>query len=529
MKNPTKISILILVVITLFLRLSGVSWGLVNEDTLQIDEMQHVGIAKNVLSQIDDNINATSEQVNARGFGTQIALMSYPIYKIFNPPLGGLYYLGRLLSVLYSVCLVLLVYFMALYVFKDGRVAFLSAMLLALFDLNATYSHYALPDIPVLFWAYLAVFLMFLFFKEKIKDSRWLLLLISLSVALSMSFKFDIIPAAIFVGALLITHFKKKQKLKETSYVFIIFAVLVAGFFYMSVIFDYDLNDFGNSKAILVDDNKEVVSGSRHYLQNPLMYLIALISGTSLPVIIAFVISLGVLFREKSKKIKHFNTFILSLILLELLLLWSGSSTFVRRANIFLPYIAIVTGYGLIKFLDSKSIRNKIIRLAIIVLICVYTLSISLVSQYNFITDTRYEASRYLNEEHSVESNIVYYPYAYTKSMPEGIIKIEYKEEQPVVNENTDVVVIHETYYRRYGKSFTTPFRTPACCEETFHCNIEDCTTIQGLLSNSTEFKLTKKFSVNHFLPERTIYKKFFGTYETFIGDTLIYERATNN
>jgi hypothetical protein len=67
----------------------------------------------------------------------------------------------------------------------------------------------------------------------------------------------------------------------------------------------------------------------------------------------------------------------------------------------------------------------------------------------------------------------------------------------------------------------------PACCEEVYHCNQEECELYQKLLSGNPEYGLVKKFKPVDWAPERLLFKHYFGTYETFLGDVLIFEKRS--
>jgi len=141
---------------------------------------------------------------------------------------------------------------------------------------------------------------------------------------------------------------------------------------------------------------------------------------------------------------------------------------------------------------------------------------IALEGQYGFWKDSRYEAREYLLENFN-EERIQYSPYALAKGMSKGL----------PYGERGDLLLVHESYYRRYWKSLTTPFKIPECCEEVYHClGEEECAFYQSLLAGkSTEFKAIKRFNSFCLMPERKLYKRLFGTYETFLGDVIIFKK----
>lgn len=527
--------LLAIIALAILLRAPGIPWGIINHDYFEPDEGQHAGIAKNFINTFDRNCIKDSEvtfQMNARGFGTQLALLGYPFLKIFNFPSDSLFILGRILSLFYSLLLIILLYIISFTITGNKRIALLSSLLMSIFDLNITYSHYATPDIAQVFWDYLSVFSIFLLYKNQrssngmhdvmTRASGWLIILVALSISMALSFRFDIVPLLLLLLTMGFLLFKDKIPLKDSLYTMVIIIILLCGFFYLSVGFNFSLKDFFISKHILTHENYEIVPHNNHYLYNPMLYFLAILSGTSIPAVIIFVPSLVLLFiKDKEGDLGKFILLSSFFIFFSFIILWAADAPFVRRANIFLPYIAIVAGYGLINFIDSgASKKKKIFRTCLVSLVVVYTALNSLISQYAFLTDTRYKASKYLNEHLSSHALIAYSMYAKVGSMPDGIPLKKF-------NDHVDFIVLHEAYYGRYWKYFTTPFKLPRCCDEVYHCDYNDCILIQSLLSNKSDYRLIKSFEVSHVLPERLLFKYLFGTYETFLGDVLIYKKSS--
>ena len=259
-------------------------------------------------------------------------------------------------------------------------------------------------------------------------------------------------------------------------------------------------------------------------LYNPILYPIAIIAGTSLIITLIFAFSAWHLFaREGDKNLRNTILFFVVFLVLSFIARYLADTTFVRRASIFLPFIAMISGYGIVKFLRAEGHKyfNKTVRISIVLVSIFYTLALSLNSQYYFLFDTRYGASSYLNEHFSSGNTIAYSRYAKTNSMPDGIAFDGAKG-------NPDVIVLHEAYFRRYWRELSSPFEIPACCDEVYHCILNHCTFIQGMLSGKTDYKLVKTFQVDSIFPERIIYKHFFGTYETYIGDVLVFVKQKN-
>lgn len=527
--NKHIYAIIFLIAFAFLLRIPGVPWGIVNYDGFHVDEAEFVSTAKRLIDKFDDGLIEDSDfhPVNSRGYSTQLAIISYLPLKILNLDPNFIYLFGRLFTLFYSILLVLLVYYIAFYLTKSKKIAFLAGLLLSIFDMNVTYSHYSTPHIPHVFWVYAAIFSIFFFVKNIIKNPKskiknWLLFLIPLPVALSMSFRFDTLPLFILYGSLLFLFIKKKFKFRELLYYASFFGILILGFFYISVGFDFNLTDFEIAKERLLKDNKDGVPEDNGLINNPTLNFMAIFSGTSFLIFIIFFISLFYAFnKENNNDFKIFNILILIHLSLSFILFWTGDATYVRRMSIFLPFMALISGYGLIRFLDSKKLKFIQINLRkiIIIIVVLYTLGLTINSQYYFVFDTRYDASAYLNEKYQENYLISYSPYGKTRSMPDGLHLNDF-------NEDVEILVLHETYYGRYWRySANLPLKKPRCCQEVFHCVYGHCILIQDLLSDKGDYKLVKKFQVKNYFPERVLYKYLYGTFETFLGDVLIFEK----
>lgn len=522
--------LLIVLVLALLLRMPGLPWGIINHDYFEPDEGQHVAIGKNFINTFDNVYVKDAEvttQFNARGFGTQASLLSYPLLKIFNLPSNVLFFSVRILSLIYSLLLIILIYAVTITVSGNNKIALLSALLLSIFDLNVTYSHYGVPDIAQVFWFYLSLFLIFLLYTAlsdaggtALVKKKWLIILTTLSVAMGLSFRFDPVPLLFFVGSVGLLAMRKKISPRDSLYLIFFSIIMICGFFSLSVGFNYNIKDFLLSKLVLNVHSLDVIPHDNHLLHNPALYFFAILSGTSIPLVMAFGASfLFFHLKERNHNLRRFNLFSLSFLIVSFVLLWVGDCTFVRRANIFLPYIAMMSGYGLVHFMETGVVpKSRACKKLIVSFLLLYTITLSLLSQAHFLRDTRYKASDYMKQHFTSKDAIAYSLYAKTESSPEGI-PLE------AFNPSIHTIVIHETYYGRYWKYFTTPFKIPECCDEVFHCTYNNCILIQNLFSGTTDYRLVKSFEVTHPFPERVIFKHLFGTYETFLGDVLIYRK----
>ncbi|MEL6945746.1 MAG: hypothetical protein AAFO82_24075, partial [Bacteroidota bacterium] len=307
--------------------------------------------------------------------------------------------------------------------------------------------------------------------------------------------------------------FQRKLSFQKSILATSIFLSLVA--FYLIAIhgFHIDIAEAIRSSTVAKDLNTNVIPKDNHWLHNPVLYLAATICGSSLLIVILAVASSTRLVLEYRKKVLDDKAIYLALfltfLLLEFLIRWRMDTPFVRRANIFLPYCALLAAYGL-QTLFKNALLQKIVKLSVVL----YTLGLAIVSQYNFWNDTRYQSRAFILEAFSGEEKINYSMYARERRMPRQNAKTQVE---------ANILVFHEAFYGRYRKMFTTPFKIPECCKEVYHCNEQACKETQDLLHDKTNFKLLKSFETLEVFPERVLFKRYFGTYETFLGDVLIY------
>jgi len=532
--------LIFIICIATLLRLIGFFWGDINGDGanyFEPDEYQHVEIVKNLIDKYDDNVfeNYKSENIrtyNTRGFGTQLALIGYPLMKASGFDARCLIYTGRVLSLIYSIILIMVVYRIAILIFKDEMSAFISAILLSIFDLNVTYSHYCLPEIPYVFWAYFSVFLALSFYSRNMNSGSGhghsgtnykRLLIIVLCTTSVLTMKYDFIPLLLFLLVILYLLLTGHLTINRSIIITLFIIVCSVFFFFILNGFDFSVSDIRFSFSTLYRENHNSILHDNHLLLNPVVFPMIIICGSSLPVFIVFAGRLYNLTFKAEKKAENnsFNMilFFCLFIAAEFIVLWNLDVTCNRRANIFLPFVAIIAGNGLAK-LRNQAVNTFRYGKCTVYLILLYTSGITLVSQSNFIFETRSKAIRYINDNNIADKTIGYSYYAAMSGMPRG---------EFISNTGYDFIIIHETNYKRYWKAPTTPFRIPECCSEVFHCNDVHCRIIQSLLSGKSDYRLYKDFRTPEIFPERVIYKYLLGSYEDFTGDVLIFKKKDNN
>jgi dolichyl-phosphate-mannose--protein O-mannosyl transferase len=83
--------------------------------------------------------------------------------------------LGRVINALYGTATIFIVFLLARRLFRDARVALLSAWIMALGGLHVTQSHFFVADGPSLFWFLLGSYLLILEVEKPRRNILYLL------------------------------------------------------------------------------------------------------------------------------------------------------------------------------------------------------------------------------------------------------------------------------------------------------------------------------------------------------------------
>lgn len=493
--------------------------------TFEPDEGQHVHIAitrYNDLQSGPDIGDYNNPPWNVRGFGHLMAYTAYGWYALADrpPDYHDFILLGRQLSTVFALLLIVVVWAMGRASGLSPPMAGVAALLVAACDVNATYSHYCLPASGYIFWCYLAALgaiRLSRFEPGKQKDLRSLLLL-ALGTAGALAFKFDVLPFA--WGGLFLLYLAGTRRI-PWWYVALGIA-FVAGFVGV-FIYGWSWNNIQSTFRTLSTLNREGVPVDNHYRDNLIVYPAGVIAGIGLPVFGLAIYGLRKLLKgaaagaeEGLKKQGWANPRLWILLYLcgwlatEFLVRWSVDTAFIRRVNIFMPAVCLLAAYGLQRLRYRPWLAAAVVA---------YTLAFAVVGQSNHWFDSRYAMREFVNNELPADAKVAVSGYVQHKKL---------RRTRFFMDIDWDYAILHETYFSRYYKSMTTPFGLPACCEEVYNCNrVEECERMQALLTGQADdARLLRAFKPRNIFPERVAYAYFFGNFETFLGQTLVYERV---
>ncbi len=506
----------------------------------EVDEEQHVAIVMhryNALSGGVDTIQHRFREAsyNVRGYGyvtAAVARIKY-FFSKDSPNFGEVLLLGRQLSTIYALCLIIIVFFLGRVGGLDPPAAGVAALLMAACDVNATYSHYMLPASGYVMFSYLALLggvklirgpsvtgLSFLAlgaagaiaFKFDVFATVWGGLLLMLLVGLRLS---QAAPASDAEGLRSNTR-RPSGTVPGLSWWFILVGIIALLACFLLLTFGWSWEEIKYSFVTLRKANKDVIFIEDHFRDNLITYPMGVLAGIGLPAFAlaawaTWKVALG---RWRSGQFFTFKFLALAyaaaFLLTEFALRWYMDTTFIRRVNIFMPAVALLAAYALQR-LKAKPWLT--------VFVIAWSVGLGTVGQSHHWLDTRIEMRDWAN---------VYLPKPAKVAISASINIDGMRNWRYYLNEDWDYFITSEAFYRRYAKSMTTPFGVPECSKGIYHGGPADqCQDFQAMLFGTHEgVVLIKEFKTWDVFPERLLYHHFFGYYETFLGDVKVFRRV---
>ncbi len=257
---------------------------------------------------------------------------------------------GRVISVLYGVVTILIVFLLAKHLFRNQRVAHFAAWIFALGGLHVSQSHYFLSDVPSTFWFLLGLYLLFLDFERPDKNNSIFLMIAAACFGISFGLKLNFFGLPTL--ALIALMYRPR-----------IIRTIQAGVFFFA---GFILVNFASYTPFdLLQTFKRGIGGSYQFswLSNLFLYLIELPTIVSLPVVLLFLGGCYFLARKflstfTLKKSLPIMIIIIVPLLLNLLIVIFKVSHFPRHLVPFIPWISIVAAWCLVHIIDKLSLKG---------------------------------------------------------------------------------------------------------------------------------------------------------------------------
>lgn len=417
--------------------------------------------------------------------------------------------IGRVVSVLYGVATVLVVFLLTKHLIRDQRVALFAAWILALGGLHVSQSHFFLSDIPSLFYFLLGLYLLFLELESV--DKNGFPFLTAASFCFGIAFGIKLIVASL--PTLAIVAVIRKPKVIRVIYIGVFF---LAGFVVVNAA-SYTLTDLYKTFARGISDPYQWSVWT-----NILLYLLELPSLISFPILL-FAFS-GFYFLGKKffikKKSARFWPIILIVILplaINILLVACKLDHFPRHLITFIPWIAISAAYSLVKLSDKMKTTRFKYGLLIIPLFAYLGLFVY-DGEKAFIQEPRNEAARWILQNVTPGTPIYWrtpdklkdYPYVHFPEYGRPPVLVIQMDR---ANHYLSGMGLKNSYPKDYRRIFDSESQA----------RIED---LQAVIRGKTEYKEVIRFKEGYFMPEYILTDTLIGNRSrNYVAEIVIFER----
>jgi hypothetical protein len=494
----------IIVALALIVRVPGLFWGVVPGADFRFNGYHPDEITLAEMSVEFSTPKIDHEALYPKGYPFLIYLGSIVFKHVMTIKPPVLVIIGRLISLGFSLLTIILLYGVAMRVFKDRAVALSSALFLALSGLHVTQSHYATADTANTFLFY-ATIMSALVNMRTGRPLFFLIAVLTAGAGLAVKLNFLVLVPVIYLCGY--------HRLRP--FLWFLVATVIFVIFETASGWRYDFSNWMLTMHNVQTDNVNAVADNNK-LTNILVYAAGIPVALGLGSLAVFLRGVKDIVKSGAAYVTRDLLWLLVLpVALHGVMICMLDIPFARHFLPIVPALCLVAGYGLKKFREQLSVG--LFRLLLAVLMCYQLFYIGSV-EYNFVHETR-DAAKIWLEKNIPPGQSLYVACAQRLPNLKSLAT-------PGSHYGSRYVVMHETFYYRYIRSVVTPLLDYPRWENVYRGNAMDYREVQKIFQGRSSLKLIKIFPVVCLTPESWLFKKWWGTYQQFIGDVRIYENT---
>jgi hypothetical protein len=503
--------------IGLLVRIPGVFWGHnfpVGWYGHHVDERAHLINAQLLINPLLPPVYYKPSY--PKGMGAHVAIPMLGIRflegKLFDkhPPSSTIIVTGRVLTVLYGTATILIVYLLTRLLFGDPRLAHLAAWIMAMGGLHISQSHFFLADVPSIFWFFLGLYLLLLELEAPSSNSSQALLWAAFCFGIAFGIK--LVINGLLSLALIALMYKPRLIRSIKAAIFFLAGFVLVNFLSYT---PYDL----------YVTFKKSVHGSLQFsrLSSIILYLIELPSIVSFPVLLLTVAGSYFLIRKLflSDSRSKLRTLLLIVILPLILNVWVvvfKLDHFPRHLIPFIPWIAMVSAWSLLKIIDRARLKGLHPSL-VVVPFFVYLALFVYDGEKVFIKEPRNMAAKWLLQNVPPGTTISW----------SGHGRIEKYNFKGFPHQGRPPVIIVEmapdvnSYLSGMGLK-------NSCLNSSKIIEGEDWSQVRAyrlLFKGETEYKEVARFSEGYFMPDYVLVNDLIGDRSrNFVSEIVIFKKT---
>jgi len=503
------------IVVGFGVRLPGVFWGYnfpAGWQSHHPDEATHWMLSEPL---IDPSFGQRWEHPYPRGTAAHVAVPFLLIRTLQgqltgNPPPSriAITATGRFVSVLYGTATILVLFLFCRRLFRDPRVAVLSAWILALGGLHVTQSHFFLADVPALFWFMLGSYLLYTHLTDPPSPVPSRLLWGAFSYGVAFGVKLVVIG----LPSLGVIVLMRRPRIRNAIFATVFF---LAGFVAVNLL-SYSPTDLYETLLGGTTDPWEW-----SYWANIWLYLIELPSLVSLPILLLALGGIIALARRLfASDATDRRTAILLVVLLPMVLhagfVAFKLDHFLRHLIPFIPWLAVAAAWSLTRIGDALS-RRRIPAAAAYLPVFAYLVAFVFDGERVFIQDPRNEAAAWILENVPQGSSLSWrrpgsfpgYETPQTSGRPPDVVVMEMHN----ANHYLSGMGLKNSYPRDYRRIFDA-------------ISQESVDYVQALFKGESEYREVARFDEGYLMPEYVLVNRLIGNRSrNYVAELVIFRR----
>ncbi|MCI0561172.1 MAG: phospholipid carrier-dependent glycosyltransferase [Nitrososphaera sp.] len=431
------------------------------------------------------------------------------------PSVSAIIVTGRVISVLYGVATILIVFLLASRLFLDSRVASLSTWILALGGLHVSQSHYFVADVPSIFWYLLGSYLLLRELERAENDTAsessnsLFLMLGAACLGISFGIKFSVfcLPT-LFVIALM--HRPRPTRLFQAGGFFLIGFILVN-------MGSYTAYEIAKTFYKGTSDPYEF-----SWWSSVILYLVEMPTIISFPATLMFLGGMYCMLRGAVRmgigaRSVRVLLIVIMPILVNILFIVVNLDHFPRHLLSLIPWIVMVTAWTLVRVSDRAALKG--LHPALIVIPFFLYLALFVYDgEKVFINEPRNKAARWILENVPAGGTIDWRGHNWIP----GYRFISYPE-----GGKPDVVAVEMHHANHYLSGMGLRNSFPKDYRRIFGSRSQDeVGALQSLFKGTSEYVEVKRFKEGYFMPEFILVDYLIGNRSrNYVAEIVIFKK----